>query len=295
MNLRDLHYLITVAECGQFARAAKLCHVSQPSLSIQLKKLEEELGVTIFERSGRQLLITDAGRAIITRAQAALREVDEMRRLGKQFSGEQQQFRLGIIPTVAPYLLPHYVPRIRKALPQLQLHLVEAQTQTLEDMLTKGALDGIIVALPLETAKTFDSAPIFTERCLIAVPKNHRLASRKRVSSSDLSAEHILLLDDGHCLRNQALTLCQKTGMQENTNFRATSLETLRHMVASGAGITLMPESAAKKSNGIVYLPCVDPGFTRTIGIAWRSSTPHLALIEILQKLAGVGNDLSTF
>ncbi len=284
MNLRDLHYLVTVADSGQFARAAKICNVSQPSLSMQLKKLEEELGVTIFERGGRQLIITQAGRAIIERARQALQEVTEMRNLANLFAGKGMEFRLGIIPTVAPYLLPHYVPRIREALPTLKLHLVEAQTQQLEIMLAKGVLDGIIVALPIDSG-TFKTALLYTEQCFIAAPKNHRLARRKKLNSHDLASERILLLDEGHCLRNQALSLCSKTGMEENTNFRATSLETLRYMVASGEGITIMPESAIKKDDGIVYIPCTESGFNRKIGIAWRSSTPHASLIETLKKL----------
>lgn len=285
MNLRDLQYLVTVADCGQFARAAKICNVSQPSLSIQLKKLEDELGVTLFERGGRQIIVTQAGSAIIEQARSALDIIKQMRATAKQHAGIETEFRLGIIPTIAPYLLPSYLPRLRQALPHLKLVLVENQTAELEKLLVQGALDAIIVALPLESGR-FKTAKLYTERCLVAVPKHHRLAKRKRITTKDLSDEVMLLLDEGHCLRNQALTLCSRLGIKQQTSFRATSLETLRQMVAAGAGITIMPESAIRKTDNITYIPCNDPGFSRDIGIAWRSSTSQGKLIADLKKYA---------
>lgn len=285
MNLRDLHYLITVADCRQFARAAKLCHVSQPSLSMQLKKLEDELGISIFERSGRELIITQAGKAVIERARMVLHEVGEMRAVAKYYASDTPEFRLGIIPTVAPYLLPDYLPRIRKAMPGLKLRLVEAQTHVLEDMLAKGQLDAVIAPLPL-SGKGFKHAILCHEPCLVAVPVGHALAGKKKITSGMLGQERILLLDEGHCLRNQALNLCEKTGMQENVDFRATSLETLRHMVASGEGITIMPATAVRKDAKIAYIPCQEKGFIRHVGLSWRASTPFEAVIGQLRELA---------
>ena len=285
MNLRDLHYLVTVADCRQFARAAKLCNVSQPSLSMQLKKLEEELGVIIFERSGRELIITQAGKAVIERARSVLNEVSEMRAVAKYHASDAAEFRLGIIPTIAPYLLPEYLPRIRKAMPELKLRLVEGQTHMLEDMLSKGQLDGVIAPLPL-SGKEFKHSVLCHEKCLIAVPAAHPFAKKKKLTSQMLANERILLLDEGHCLRNQALALCAKTGMQENVDFRSTSLETLRHMVASGEGITLMPASAVRQDSKIAYIPCAEKGFIRKIGLSWRSSTPFQDIIYQLKDIA---------
>ena len=285
MNLRDLHYLINVADSGQFARGAKLCNVSQPSLSIQLKKLEEELGIALFERGGRQLIITQAGKVIVEQARSALDIVRQMRVTAKQYAGKEAEFRLGIIPTLAPYLLPSYLPRLHAALPHLKLALVENQTAELERLLLTGALDAIIIALPLE-GERFKTAKLYTERCLVAVPLGHRLAKCKRITTEDLANEVMLLLDEGHCLRNQALSLCDRIGMQQQTSFRATSLETLRPMVAANAGITIMPESAIRKSDPIAYIPCNDPGFSRDIAIAWRHSTPNGEMIEVLRKHA---------
>ncbi len=294
MNLRDLHYLVTVADSGQFARAAKLCHVSQPSLSMQLKKLEEELGVSIFERSGRELIITPTGRALIEHARSALAEVDQMRMIARHFSGQGAEFRLGIIPTVAPYLLPEYLPRIRSMLPKLKLKLVEAQTASLETSLKKGELDGIILSFS-DHASDFATATLYHEPCLLAVPMAHKLARYEKVGLKDIAGEQVLLLEEGHCLRNHVLILCHRQGLQENVDFRATSLETLRHMVACGEGITIMPESAMRKDDGLAYIPCHEVGFTREIRIAWRQSTPHRAIIDQLINLASNNPESSIF
>ena len=284
MNLRDLHYLVTVADCGQFARAGKICNVSQPSLSMQLKKLENELNVRIFERSGRELIVTQVGKEIIARARSVLKEVGEMRAVAKYHSNDSPEFRLGIIPTIAPYLLPHYLPRIRKAMPDLKLRLVEAQTHLLEEMLAEGSIDAMIASLPLST-KEFRHGVIHTEICFVAVPARHPLAGSKRLNSRMLGRERIMLLDEGHCLRNQSLALCARTGMQENVDFRSTSLETLRQMVAAGEGITLMPASAVRKDPRIEYVACSEKGFARKIGISWRNSTPFVRIIDNLREL----------
>lgn len=289
MNLRDLQYLITVADSGQFARAAKQCNVSQPSLSMQLKKLEDELGVTVFERSGRQLIITQAGKAIIERARSVLKEVSEMRAVAQHYSGDAQEFRLGIIPTIAPYLLPQLLPQIRKVLPKLKLQLVETQTHVLEDMLAKGTVDAVIASLPVGGPE-LSHAVLYHEPCFVAVPVGHALAKKKKLTSAMLEGERIMLLDEGHCLRNQTLSMCTQAGMQENVDFRSTSLETLRHMVASGEGITLMPARAVRQDAKIAYIPCTEKGFTRNVALVWRRSTPFMQIIGQLKDLAATLN-----
>jgi LysR family hydrogen peroxide-inducible transcriptional activator len=285
MNLRDLHYLVTVAECGQFARAATICNVSQPSLSIQLKKLEAELGISIFERSGRQLIVTQAGRAVIDKARKVLTEVNEMQAIAKNFSGDGAEFRLGVIPTIAPYMLPAYLRRLRKEFPALKIRLVEAQTHVLEQMLGAGELDAIIASTPL-SSKEFRHAVLCEEKCYVALPAGHALAHRKKLDGQQLAHERLMLLDEGHCFRNLGLALCEKSGMQENIDFRSTSLETLRQMVASGEGLTLMPATAVCKNPKIAYVPCTEKGFERTVCLYWRSSTPFEAIIHQMKQIA---------
>jgi len=283
MNLRDLKYLVAVAEHKHFGRAAESCFVSQPTLSTQLKKLEEELGVTLIERGHRQVMLTPVGEDIVARAQQVLRDVNELVHTAEEYSDPfGGEFRLGIIPTVAPYLLPKILGPMRKAFPKLKIQLTEGQTAVISRMLKEGDLDAVILALPLEEDSVVEHE-LYREPFYFAASKEHPKAHGKSVSIDDLDSEEVLLLEDGHCLRDQALEVCNSHNAVENTNFRATSLETLRQMVAANVGITLMPELAVPARSGSVrYLPFRGSTPYRIIGLCWRQSSTRAALLEQL-------------
>lgn len=286
MNLRDLRYLVAVAEFKHFGRAAEACFVSQPTLSTQVKKLEDELGVTLIERTNRQVMLTPVGERIVVQAQKVLREVGQMVHIAEEhkdpYGGE---FRLGIIPTVAPYLLPKILAPIKKAFPNLKIHLTEAQTMTLTRLVREGDLDAVVLALPVDE-DNLKQAKLYTEPFYFAVSRSHPKAAQKTASMDDLEHEEVLLLEDGHCLRDQALEICHSHNAVENTNFRATSIETLRQMVAANVGITLMPELAISPRPGQVrYLPFKDGEPHRDVGLCWRSSSTR---DELISELAAV-------
>lgn len=290
MNLRDLKYLVAVADQRHFGRAAQACFVSQPTLSTQLKKLEEELGVTLIERTNRQVLLTAVGERVVAQAQRVLREANQLATIAEEYADPfGGDFRLGIIPTVAPYLLPKILGPIRKSLPTLKIQLTEGQTAVISRLLREGDLDAIILALPLDEEKVVERQ-LYSEPFYMAVSRNHPLAGKKKVTVADLDHEQVLLLEDGHCLRDQALDVCASNNAVENTNFRATSLETLRQMVVADVGITLMPELAvpAKAAAGIRYIPFRGEIPHRDIGLCWRKSSPREALLD---KLAHVLRD----
>ncbi|MEQ8859541.1 MAG: DNA-binding transcriptional regulator OxyR [Pseudomonadales bacterium] len=286
MNLRDLKYLVAVAEHRHFGRAAESCFVSQPTLSTQIKKLEEELGVTLIERSNRQVMLTPVGERIVRQAQRVLREVNQMVHIAEEhkdpFGGD---FRLGIIPTVAPYLLPKILGPIKKAFPKLRIQLTEAQTAVLLRMVREGDLDAVILALPADE-DNLQQVKLYSEPFFFAASRSHPKAAQRSVRLSDLDDEQVLLLEDGHCLRDQALDICHAHNAVENTNFRATSIETLRQMVAANVGITLMPELAITSRSGPVrYLPFKGDDPHRDIGLCWRSTSTRS---DLLRELAEV-------
>jgi LysR family hydrogen peroxide-inducible transcriptional activator len=287
VNLRDLKYLVAVAEHRHFGRAAEACFVSQPTLSTQLKKLEEELGVTLIERTNRQVLLTAVGERVVAQAQRVLREANQLSHIAEEytdpFGGE---FRLGVIPTVAPYLLPKILGPIRKNLPNLKTQLTEGQTAVISSMLRDGDLDAVILALPIDEENVVERK-LYTEPFYLAVSRVHELANKKKVTVEDLDDEQVLLLEDGHCLRDQALEVCNSHNAVENTNFRATSLETLRQMVVADVGITLMPKLAvpAKPAAGIRYIPFRGEVPHRDIGLCWRKSSPREPLLEKLAEV----------
>ena len=292
MNLRDLKYLVAVADLKHFGKAAESCHVSQPTLSGQLKKLEEHLGIQLLERNNRRVLITTEGEAIVKRARFILEKVADLEDLARGFANPMQgKIRLGLIPTVAPYLLPHMMEPIKEKYPALELLLVEAQTETQIRKLKDGELDAAILALPVEGAEGMSDLFLYEEPFLVAVPKDHPFDQKDSISATDLDGQEILLLEDGHCLRGQALDVCMKAGAHESADFRATSMETLRHMVASGSGVTLVPYLAASefwKDRGgpITYLPFKEtPAPGRTIGIMFRSTSGRTSVFRALSAL----------
>lgn len=285
MNLRDLRYLVAVAEHRHFGRAAEACFVSQPTLSTQLKKLEDTLGVTLIERTNRQVMLSPAGERIVEQAQRVLREVNTLTALAEQFSDPLGgDFKLGVIPTLAPYVLPKILGPIEENFPNLRLQLTEGQTAVLVRMLKQGDLDVALLALPLKEENTVEFN-LFREPFLFAVGNDHRLAQQKTATLKDLEGEEVLLLEDGHCLRDQALEVCHTHRAAENVNFRATSIETLREMVAAGVGTTLMPELAVRADSGVCYLPFRKEQPYRDVGLVWRSTSTRSELLQALAEM----------
>ncbi|MDD1782115.1 DNA-binding transcriptional regulator OxyR [Enterovibrio sp. ZSDZ35] len=288
MNIRDLEYLVALSEHQHFRKAAEACFVSQPTLSGQIRKLEDELGVVLLERTSRKVLFTDAGMQLVRQAQKILMEVKVLEEMASQ-QGEEMSgpLHVGFIPTVGPYLLPHIVPAIKEAFPELELFLHEAQTHQLVQQLEEGKLDCMILATVKET-EHFIEMPLYYEPMILAVPENHRWSKEKEVSMDSLQGETLLMLADGHCLRDQAMGFCFAAGANEDSRFRATSLETLRNMVAAETGITLLPKLSVPKSmhrDGVVYIKAVDPEPQRLITLDYRPGSPLRARYE---KLAGV-------
>src|SRR6185369_2752135 len=289
MNLRDLRYLVALAEHRHFGRAAEASFVSQPTLSTQIKKLEDELGVALVERTPRKVLLTEVGREIAQRARDVLNEIEQIRAIARRtIDPESGTVRLGIFPTLGPYLLPHVVPRIRERFPRLELLLVEEKTEVALRQLREGRLDAGVLALPIHDDQLHTEF-LFEEPFLLAVPEHHALSKRKALKLDDLSDQSLLLLEDGHCLRDQALEVCQLAGASEKTGFRATSLETLRQMVAANVGITLLPTLAVQPpvaySENVHILPFRGDAPSRRIAMVWRKSS---AMGAFMKKLAAV-------
>ena len=289
MNLRDLRYLVAVAEYHHFGQAADACFVSQPTLSMQIKKLEGELGVTLIERTNKQVMLTETGQEIVTKARHILATVDEMHELALQYKDpEAGSLRLGVIPTLAPYLLPRVMGPIQERFPKLKILLYELQTPVILERLPSGQLDAALLALPVEH-NALETIVLFEEPFYAAINCKHPLARHKHLNLKDLAGNEILLLEDGHCLRDQALDLCRRVGADEAEGFRATSLETLRQMVFSGAGMTIVPELAIEQNHStdrrIRYIPFNPPRPSRTIVIAIRRSSHRK---QVAQDLANV-------
>jgi LysR family hydrogen peroxide-inducible transcriptional activator len=294
MNLRDLRYLVAVADHRHFGHAAEACFVSQPTLSTQIKKLEAELGVELVERSPRHIMMTAVGAEVVERARVVLREADDITEIARQAKDpESGTVRLGIFPTLAPYLLPHVVPQVHARFPDLELLLVEEKTEEILRQLRDGRLDAGILALPVHDDHLHEE-PLFTEDFLLAVPSDHPLAgTADLVRTSVLASEQLLLLEEGHCLRDQALAVCELTGASERNGFRATSLETLRQMVAAGVGVTLLPQLAVAppvaESDDIRLIRFADPVPNREIAMFWRTTSPFG---DFLTQLAELFRDL---
>lgn len=298
MNLRDLQYLVAVAEHRHFGRAAEECYVSQPTLSTQLKKLEAELGIELVERNRGHILLTEAGERIVDRARAVLRETDQIRDIARQANDPGTgTIRLGLFPTLAPYLLPHVVPNLHAVFPKLELLLVEEKTEILLERLRTGELDVGIMALPVGDDR-LHSEPLFIEEFVLAVPSDHRLAASKEpVDPAVLAGEHVLLLEEGHCLRDQALAVCSLAGASERGGFRATSLETLRQMVAAGVGVTLLPELAVHApvpaSPDVALVRFTDPAPRRQIAMFWRETSGYRELLpQLAEQIRSATNGL---
>lgn len=287
-SIRQLEALVAVADHHSFRKAATAIGISQPALSAQVQAVERSLGAQVFERDRRSVLVTPAGEEIVSRARIALDAVDAVhdaaRRRGEPLVGS---LRLGVIPTVAPYWLPAVLPSVRKKFPRLELILREEQTHRLLTQLGAGQIDVAFLAVPVPGDVT--TAVIAREAFLLAAPRGAKLlSSRTRLTERDLADQTVLLLEDGHCLRDQALAVCDRGGAVESMEVRGTSLPTLVQMVAGGMGVTLIPEAAAEalvQPRGPVELaPLGKPPPGRTLGLAWRTSSARLREFRLLAE-----------
>jgi LysR family transcriptional regulator, hydrogen peroxide-inducible genes activator len=292
VTLTELRYIVAVARERHFGRAAEACFVSQPTLSVAVKKLEEELEVTLFERSPGEVTVTPAGQRIIEQAQRVLEEASRIKEIAA--AGRDPlagPLRLGAIYTIGPYLLPKLIPILRRTAPAMQLHIQENFTHRLAEALKRGEVDVILVALPFEEPGV-ETRAVYDEPFFVAVPKGHAWEGRKRVSSDELTRESLLLLGEGHCFRDQVLEICHTVRGRERSAISRTveggSLETIRQMVASGVGVTVLPATsiggASVSGDLIRFLPFARPVPVRRVGLAWRKSFPRPEAIEALRK-----------
>ncbi len=294
MTLTELRYIIALQECGHFGRAAERCHVSQPTLSVAVKKLEDELGIAIFERGRNRITATPAGEKIIQQAGVVLKASEQLREIadvGKDPLGSK--LSIGAIHTVGPYLFPAFIPSLRQLAPEMPLYVEENFTAVLRRSLVAGQLDAIIVARPF-TEPEVVTQTLYEERFEVLLYAEHPLAKRKTIPSELLAEEPVLLLGEGHCFRDQVLSCCPdiKRAVNDRSQLQSvvegSSLETLKHMVASKLGITVLPASAANVANygdrALVTRPLRDPAAVRTVALAWRSSFPRHQVIDVLVK-----------
>ena len=285
-SLRQLEYLIAVDELLNFREAAEACFVTQPALSTQIQQLEERLGVQLFERDKKRVLSTPAGRELAARAREVLERVDELVDLAAAkrppLTGE---ISLGVIPTVGPYLLPRLLGPLRQRHPELTLWLREDTTPNLVEAAAQGRLDVLLLALEADLSD-LHTETLFSDPFLVALPAKHALAGREELTECDLEGETLLLLEEGHCLRDQALAACESFGPQEGA-YRGTSLGTLVQMVAGGLGITLVPEVAApleSRAGGLVLRPLSSDSAARTIVLAWRATSARSEEFRLLAR-----------
>lgn len=283
-TFQQLRYLVAIADAGTFGAAADEEFVSQPALSAQIKELERKLGVTLFERSVRGVMLTTQGAKVVERARVVLREMNDLVETTKQDGNHLRgRIGLGVIPTLAPYVLPDVV-RVFTALhPEAEMHMSELQTNHLLSALRNGEIDFGLLALPIGSEE-FATAPIGTDKFVLAMPTNHPLAKGKSPVKIDvLRNERVILLEEGHCLRDQVTQICQ-LAFSEPSEIQATSMATLAQMVAAGLGVTLLPECAIKveagPERGVATRRFVGESPSRTIGLIWRKSSPHSELFS---------------
>ncbi|PWC27671.1 LysR substrate-binding domain-containing protein [Teichococcus aestuarii] len=297
LSLRDLEYAVAVADLRHFGRAAERCHVSQPTLSEQIRKLEALLGVVLFERLPRRVAVTPQGAPLIERARAILREARGLLDLAQQQQAEPMKgrLRIGVIATLGPYYLPALLRDVRARFPQLVLRLQEGRTDALVEALEQCELDAALIALPAPSA-ALESAELFFEPFLLAFPQGHALRAQRRISLDALQSGELLLLEEGHCLRDQALSLCPLPREGREERF-ASSLEMLRHMIAAGEGFSLLPQLAVQGRTdlgGLISLRrLAEPGVGRRIGLVWRGTDPRREsfseLAAFLRQMSPVG------
>lgn len=299
MTLTELRYVVTLARERHFGRAAERCHVSQPTLSVAVKKLEEELGIPLFERSKSSIRVTEVGQRIIEQAQRVLDQVGVIKDLAQDGKNQlNSPLKVGAIYTIGPYLFPHLLPQLRRAAPAMPLYIEENYTASLRQKLRHSDLDAIIIALPFEEPEVV-TLPLYDEPFVVLLPADHALAKNDQITPEQLSKEQLLLLGPGHCFRDQVLESCPPLvdaitkrvdhGTPELVT-EGSSLETIRHMVASGLGITVLPLSAATgmkyQEDILVVRPFAAPVPFRTVALAWRVTFPRPKAIDVLSLAA---------
>ena len=296
VTLKQLRYFDALAREQHFGRAADACAVTQPALSMQIQDLEASLGIALVERTRSGVKLTPKGEEIAIRAQRLLNDVrnlvDYAQHAGGILSGT---LRLGVIPSVAPYLLPPLLPLLKAKYPDLELHVRETQTQPLTEELVEGKLDVLLLALPIKNPD-IETLSIFEDRFLLALPKTRKLSGRVRATKEMVEHDRLLLLEEGHCLRDQALTYCSLQQVDDVNTFGASSLSTIVEMVSAGFGITLLPEiclGVEGRSREIKIIRFVDPEPSRSIGLAWRRSSPRRDDFLALGKLVAEAGELS--
>jgi LysR family hydrogen peroxide-inducible transcriptional activator len=292
MTLTELRYVVAVSQKNHFGKAAQSCFVSQPTLSIAIKKLEEELDVRLFERSSKnEVRITEIGQQIINQAYIVLQEAQILTEIAQQgkdpLSGK---FRLGVIYTIGPYLLPSLIPKLNEIAPNLRLIIEENFTANLFHSLKQGALDAIVISLPFEEAG-IETAPLYEEPFIVALPRNHEWQDLDQIPPKDLASQDLMLLGAGHCFRDQVIRACPNcmSGSSELTRtLEGGSLETIRQMVAAGTGITVLPRTSIihdQRMNSLIQIkPFKDPSPSRTVAIAWRKHYPRKETIHTIRK-----------
>ncbi len=294
MTLTELRYIVTLAQEQHFGRAAERCYVSQPTLSIAVKKLEEELGVPLFERSKSRVQLTPLGERIITQSQKVLEQVAEIKEMANEGKDQlSSPLSVGAIFTIGPFLLPHFIPQLQTLAPKMPLYVEEGYTSTLRQRLRNGELDAIIVALPFKEPDVV-TQPLYDEPFMVLMTHDHPLAAKQAITGEDLLEHDVLLLGDGHCFRDQILEAFPKlkptleNQRPSKVAAEGSSLDTLRHMVASGLGITILPMSAAESSHYatglLVTRPFAEPAPQRTVALAWRASFPRHKAIDGLRQ-----------
>ena len=292
MNLRDIQYIIAVAETRHFGKAAERCYVSQPTLSGQIRKLEEELGVAIFERTSRSVAITPVGEQILAIGRQITEQVDAIQQLARaQQDPLAGPLRLGAIPTLSPYLMPLILMPLKRRHPQMKLVLSEELTESLLQRLHHHEIDAALLATPVEDPR-LDEIPLFDEPFWVAFPRKHDFYTREKIRLRDLQQEELLLLSEGHCLAQQALDVCHLKDRQvqgQMADLRAASLETLIQLVRSGFGITLIPALAMRGSwatgGGVVAQPLELAGASRRISLVYRQSFPRAQALQALAQV----------
>jgi LysR family transcriptional regulator, hydrogen peroxide-inducible genes activator len=283
MTLTELRYVVAVARERHFGRAAEACFVSQPTLSVAVKKLEEELGVVLFERGPGEVTVTPPGQKIVEQAQRVLEEASRVRDVAAASRDPLAgPLRLGAIYTIGPYLLPKLIPILRRNAPAMQLHIQENFTHRLGEALKSGEVDVILIALPF-VEPGIETAPVYDEPFFAAVPRDHPWAARKEITSRELRKESLLLLGEGHCFRDQVLEFCHASHARA---IEGGSLETIRQMVASGVGVTVLPSTSVNPGSGdpLIRVLSLKPAPSRRVGLAWRRSFPRPEAIEVLRK-----------
>ena len=287
MNLRAFEYLLALKKHNGFHRAAEACHVSQPALSIQVKKMEQELGIQLLERNPKGFFFTPAGEQVLARARVVMQQVSEIEALAEVWDDPYAgQLSIGAFPTLAPYYFPQIIDHLTECYPNLQINLVEEKTHILLERLKSGTLDAAFLALP-ENHDELEFGTIFSEAFYVGVAPTHPMAKRKTITPEKLSQEKLLLLEEGHCLRGQALAFCSTAGIGETLNFRATSMETLLQMISMGRAVSLIPSCVAKRNPQLHYLTLRGGGAERTLALFWRKTSVRRDLmLELVDDLS---------